>query len=63
MSEKTISASSIARMAGNIAAGIVTCPSVGLNPDNLSRVAETSVKLARLIVAEIEASPLPAKET
>ena len=49
-SESVLTKSSIARMAGNIAAGLVDAG----KPEHLRWVAEQSVKLARLIAEETE---------
>lgn len=53
--KKPLTDSSIARMAGNIAAGLVTC-SMETVPEEvwIFRVARTSVRIARMIVKELE---------
>ncbi len=51
--KKPITASSIARMAGNIASGLVANPQYN-DGVPLATIAETSVQLAYLINAEIE---------
>lgn len=53
-----ISNSSIARMAGNIASGMVANPQFNDSVD-LGIIAANSVKLARFIVEEIETDPVP----
>lgn len=51
MSEKkSINASTLARVAGNIAAGLMTHPEFGPNDETVMR----AVALARFLVAEVE---------
>lgn len=50
-----LSPSSIARIAGNIASGILTRPEVGWDRDAVQlAVAMASVQIARLIVTQVE---------
>ena len=53
MSEKKITASSVIRVAGNIASGLVANPAYN-DSVPLKRIAETSVELAYLILGEVE---------
>lgn len=49
----------IARIAGNIAAGLVSEPSVNVMSHTLRDIAHTAVLLARAIVVEIKATEAP----
>lgn len=54
MPEKFITESSVARMAGNIAAGMVEPVGRQFEDNEFSEIARRSVKLARMIAKELE---------
>lgn len=54
MSPKRKYDSTVARIAGNIASGLMQTPAGGSADEAVGRIARTSVYLARAIVAEVE---------